>query len=122
MASRAEDAVIDPLRARLLALIAAWRVEPDRISAYDDCANDVEAALRAAPEGKNEYRMSLEDCYMLARRLIVRLSKVPSDQIDRRDELVQWEHIVRFCEHAGLRSNVMRALEAARPATPEETP
>lgn len=51
---------------------------------------------------------SLEDCYMLARRRLGRLRREPQDLVDRRDEIEQWEHIILFCERAGLRSSVLR--------------
>lgn len=64
------------------------------------------------PKGKSDedmFRLSLEDCYMLARRRIVRLTRLTNQLGEHHDdELADWNHIVRFCERAGLRSSVLR--------------
>jgi len=50
----------------------------------------------------DEYRLALEDCYMLARRMVIKEQKKDSTYSS------EWNHIVRFCERAGLKPSIVR--------------
>lgn len=60
-------------------------------------------------------RLSLEDCYMLARRKRTVTyhydsgKRVPEGP---RSDDTDWDHIVRFCERAGLKPSILRATSA----------
>lgn len=48
---------------------------------------------------------ALADCYMTARRAVARLKReTPNDS----KALVEWGHIIRFCELSGSKSTMLR--------------
>ncbi len=60
-------------------------------------------------------RCALENAYMLARRkraIMYRYvdGKDP-EPIGRRSEDADWDHIIRFCETAGLKESILRTQE-----------
>lgn len=66
----------------------------------------------------NRMRHELENIYMLARmKRAVRhrypegFPEVPAEPIGPKSDDPDWDHIIRFCEQAGLRPTVLRTME-----------
>lgn len=85
---------------------------------------------RAAREGDGQeeqhikFRRALDNCYIMARREVARLSRQnpPHDPVT----LERWQHVVRFCEEADCKSNILRRslptemTEGSAPALPAD--
>lgn len=67
---------------------------------------------------EDEYRLALEDCYMIARRRLVALNAQTNIDELIINETRAWQFVVKFCERAGLRSNILRAMETPPAGAP----
>lgn len=64
-------------------------------------------------------RHELENIYMLARmkrairhRYPEGFPEVPAEQIGPKSDDSDWDHIIRFCEQAGLRASILRTMNS----------
>jgi len=64
------------------------------------------SSLERVEGERDRYRLALENCYMMARRNIVRLGNSADKSL--LPEIDKWGHIARFCEEAGLKSSPLR--------------
>lgn len=76
----------------------------------------------------NKMRQELENIYMLAlrKRAITNrypegFPEVPARPIGPKSADEDWDHIIRFCEQAGLRSSVLRTLKTESQVAPRYT-
>lgn len=83
--------------------------------------NEGRSFMKWTEQDKEKMRRALEDCYMLARRKRAITHRYPEgkppEQIGPKSDDADWDHIIRFCEQAGLQSSILRTMEKKDHAT-----
>jgi hypothetical protein len=88
-------------------------IGPDRISVEDRDFWTHEMSVKEANNlRQNDHIRALSNCYVMARRELRRISNTGRVELIHgldTQSVERWEHIVRFCEEAGCRLNLLRA-------------
>lgn len=67
-----------------------------------------------AIQDKEKMRMAIENIYMLANRKRVVIHNYNSGKpvaIGPKSDDTDWDHIIRFCESAGIRQSIIRTAD-----------
>lgn len=79
------------------------------LTSWDECR----AKLIAAEEDVFRLRHALGNCYMMAKRELHRLDRASLKGLAGKTynslAVEQWQHVLRFCEEAGCKSDILRA-------------